>query len=268
MDQVFGQLAAIIARHSWDDPDGLVDILSRVCRNARGSSRASCTKLDQVGEWKNWFSHLQAQIKGMHDIHWLKFCRREDLGVAAQAPIEMDDFPMNTPRSGGDIMIVVKQWMADKDPLQVIAFLPEGDIPELLGRQPPQPAGDVGRRPISSKVKKNIVSNAPKCRAAGFISETAEAYLLGWCDGTLPQLTRPARLHFLEHCWQGTQAVGHQPLAVPLVAAARAPRPLRVVRARRPRAAPAVPGVEAPPAGAPEDQGSDGEEGPVEFEDT
>lgn len=233
MDQVFGQLAAIISRTCWDDPDGLLDILGRICRHAKGSSRATASKIDQCAKWKDWVAHLRMQFAGMHDVHSLKFCRREDLGLAVlNAGVVVQDFPEGKPRSAGDIMMVVKEWLADKAPLQVFALFPEADTASLLANQPQQPVGITARRPISEQVQRNIRYHAPRCRAAGFISASAADYLLGWCGSTIPQISRPARLSFLEHRWQGAGLVIH-PRPLPELVAARAPRPMRIVQARR-----------------------------------
>ena len=58
-----------------------------------------------------------------------------------------------------------------------------------LGMQ--QPTGVAERRQIGADVVKNIMSIAPKCEAQGSISAAALAYLLGWCQCTLPKLARP-----------------------------------------------------------------------------
>ena len=54
-----------------------------------------------------------------------------------------------------------------------------------------QPVGVADRRPIADDVIKNICKLAPMCEAQGIISKESLAYMLGWCEKTLPRTPRP-----------------------------------------------------------------------------
>lgn len=249
MDQLFAQVALAIARACFNDPDDVVEVLSRLCRGVKGSVRANAYKLDQVACWKEWVAHLRLKLKGLHDCHYLRICRREDIGLPAadwghghdgreELCAEVQDFAPGVPRSGGDIVIVAKQWMADRTPTQVLALVPAVDARRVLENRPDQPSGVAMRRPIGPQVIRSIRTYAPQAAAAGFISEAGASYLQAWVDGIWPRYTRPREYSFLEHRWR--QAPAAVPPLPPHLREASAARPIRVVRMRGARGAAAA----------------------------
>ena len=76
MDQVFSQKAALIARHTFNTPDEVVNILDTSCRPDAAGERARkqakihkvkamAYKLDEVAGWKKWLQVVGVKIKGM-----------------------------------------------------------------------------------------------------------------------------------------------------------------------------------------------------------
>ena len=106
------------------------------------------------------------------------------------APV--NDFPDGHPRNGLDIMLVCKRWLADQAYTHVIALFPAGEVSAIARYFNQGPQGTAEKRPICEKVRKNLQTMAPRCKASGDISGDAEAFLLQWCDGHLPELAPPA----------------------------------------------------------------------------
>ncbi len=116
----------------------VVGVLRRVCRNsASGHDQASAGKLDQAATWKHWVCQLRLKFKNMTgpgSPHYFKFVRRCDLGLplmkehghlgSSELAYEITDFPHNQHKDPKDVMLVVKSFMADRRPLQVVAIAP------------------------------------------------------------------------------------------------------------------------------------------------
>lgn len=74
MDQVIGETAGFLARHTYDTGEQVVDLLDATCHKAacekqRGprvpTRNASATKLDECALWKEWVSFLGISFKGL-----------------------------------------------------------------------------------------------------------------------------------------------------------------------------------------------------------
>lgn len=80
LDQVFSRQAALIARHTFDTPQQLVEILDSATRppedeqervrEQQGAARVSCIayKLDRAPDWKKWTSVLGIRLKGLRAL--------------------------------------------------------------------------------------------------------------------------------------------------------------------------------------------------------
>ncbi len=112
-----------------------------------------------------------------------------------QVPIE--DLPEGFRKGPGDIMMVVKHYMADTTVQQVFCVAPESRILLLQDTMGIQPAGIAQRRPVRSEVKRNIETEVPQLLSRRFISTAAAHYLLNYGRGTLPLPARPSAYKFL-----------------------------------------------------------------------
>ena len=80
LDQIFSRQAALIARHTFDTPQELVEILDSATRplegeqervrEQQGAARMSCIayKLDRAPDWKKWASVLGIRLKGLRAL--------------------------------------------------------------------------------------------------------------------------------------------------------------------------------------------------------
>ena len=69
--------------------------------------------------------------------------------IISQAPIE--DLPSHAAKSAGDIMLVVKRWLADDKPHQIICVAPAAAIKRVLADATGlQPAGVACRRKLEA----------------------------------------------------------------------------------------------------------------------
>ncbi|CAK9117825.1 unnamed protein product [Durusdinium trenchii] len=170
LDQIFSQQAAMLARHEFATPDDVVALMDDTFKpesaadEIRKQSRrvkveSYARKLDQVADWK------MEEIRG-------------------------------SPPHAADVILIAKKYMATCDPLRVICLVPASKCCELRASLQ-QPVGLDPRRPISEKVRKNILSVAPYCCEKGMITRDGLAYLLGWVQNELPQVPRPSEYPFL-----------------------------------------------------------------------
>ena len=113
------------------------------------------------------------------------------------APVS--DFPDGHPRSGLDIMLVCKRWLADQAYTHVIALIPASEVSGIARHFNRGPQSIAEKRPMCEKVRKNLQSMAPRCKASGDISGDSEAFLLQWCQGHLPELAPPANHTLLSY---------------------------------------------------------------------
>lgn len=147
-------------------------------------------------------------------MHYLRFCFRQDLSQSLPGHNQcmefcpFEDFPDNQPKNGLDVMLVCKRWLADQSYCHMIALFPASQISAIANHLNPGPMGIAEKRPISEKVRKNLTSMAPRCKASGDISGDAEAFLLQWCAGQLPRLPPPASHALLSYQCPGLSFAG------------------------------------------------------------
>ena len=159
LDQVFAQVASVISGCVFNSAKDVLDILGRICRRsstASGASsfptRAFATKLDETACWQEWSDRANIKFAGhaqKGSPHYMRICRREDIGLplneqghpnSSETLIPLDDFPEGQPRHGDDIVVVIKEWLADLAPIQIIVLVPvslrEKIRKSLIGVQP------------------------------------------------------------------------------------------------------------------------------------
>ena len=115
----------------------------------------------------------------------------------------MDDFPLSrtATKSGKDVFLVAKRYMADRSVHRLIALVPADTVRAIrLGFQEPQ--GVAARRPIGRNVLSNIQRYLPRCRSRGDIPQAAAEYLERWTSGTLEPVPRPASYPILRFRWR------------------------------------------------------------------
>ena len=115
----------------------------------------------------------------------------------------MDDFPLSrtATKSGKDVFLVAKRYMADRSVHRQIALVPADTVRAIrLGFQEPQ--GVAARRPIGRNVLSNIQRYLPRCRSRGDIPQAAAEYLERWTSGTLEPVPRPASYPILRFRWR------------------------------------------------------------------
>jgi len=234
IDQVFAQVVKAIAGAIFDDPDDVVELLGRLCRasggrprNTTGAKRqktsneeprppsnlaASAYKLDEVALWKDWGNPVGVKFTGHAQLaspHYFRLCRRVDIGMhiseaghagSSENNVSIIDFEPGVPRSADDICLVIKKFMADTCPAQILAVLPACRKAGILAK-PLQPTGVETRRALPKKQQRSLKLESNRLRHMLFISENARTYLHQLADGTLIKLARPATYEFLKHRW-------------------------------------------------------------------
>jgi hypothetical protein len=75
VDQAFGQTAGYISQSTFDDINGLVDLLDSATRpnpekSAHGKTfrNARAERLDQTADWKLWVSRLGIKMSGLRNL--------------------------------------------------------------------------------------------------------------------------------------------------------------------------------------------------------
>ncbi|CAK9104005.1 unnamed protein product [Durusdinium trenchii] len=201
--------AALIARHTFDNPQKLVEILDSATRPAedeqeqvreqRGAPRINCIayKLDKAADWKKWTSMLGIRLKGLRRVGQIRISLRRDIDASSYGHCEVQEI-RNAEQSGDDLILLAKRFMADSEPFQVVTLM-TAEQAATLRRSFAQPDGDWSRRPISDKVKRSIRTKAPLCVQQGVISVEAAAYLTNWAEGAMQWLPRPQSYQFLTH---------------------------------------------------------------------
>lgn len=121
--------------------------------------------------------------------------------------VSIEDLPEGMQRGPGDIMMIVKHYMADDAPRQVICVAPATRILALHDSIGLQPAGIAKRRPIRHEVRKNLESEVPQLMKRGFISTAAADYLLNYAAGTLPLPKRPRFYNCLNYRWDNPGSI-------------------------------------------------------------
>jgi hypothetical protein len=98
---------------------------------------ATAEQLDEASDWSMWTAALDMKmqfITGPAAAHFFKFCRRADLGAVlcaaevhnceGELQVAITEFEDGTRPDPEDVMLVVKHWMADPKPSQIIAVAP------------------------------------------------------------------------------------------------------------------------------------------------
>ena len=111
-------------------------------------------------------------------------------------------------------MMYTKRWLGDRSIAMIAAVVSESRAEEVRQGISP-PAGVAGLRPISEKVRKTILRQAPVCARRRDITNEAAEYLVGWCQGNLPQVQRPPTYNILSHRWDGSALPGAPGTYVP-----------------------------------------------------
>ena len=241
---MFAQIAGIIAQSTFNTPDELVEILARVGRqsSANGETNVVASKLDQTADWKPWGARANIQITGHAQRgapHYFRICRREDIGLAlnhghngnSELEVEVVDFGAGVPKSADDVMVVVKHFMHDSRPQQIIALVPASEREAILASGL-DPRDTAPRRPIHADMRDNILKYTATCRAQGFLSEDASVYLTSWVLGTLPRASRPTTFRWMNWRWRAAGMQDTKQLAVRHYEGMDAMRGVRVDRRR------------------------------------
>ena len=137
-------------------------------------------------------------------MHYFRFLTRADLAPDTLNNAErILDFPNRFPRSAGDVLVYTKRWLGDKSIVTVASLVPEVRAAEIR-QQAHAPAGIAAKRLISPKVQKRIWRQAPICFKHGDISNDAYEFLMGWSQGQLPEIPRPAQYGILNYRWDSS----------------------------------------------------------------
>lgn len=142
-------------------------------------------------------------------MHYFRFLTRGDLSPETLNNCgEILDFRGGVPRSAGDVLVYTKRWLGDKSVVKIVSLVPQARAEEI--RQCiHSPAGIAQKRTISDKVKQQIQRKAPVCLRNGDISRDAYDYLVGWSQGILPEVPRPAQYGILNYRWDSSSGPAH-----------------------------------------------------------
>ena len=129
----------------------------------------------------------------------MRIVRRCDVDPSSLGFCQVEELPSWSTPGPGDLLVIAKKHMADATPFKVVVVMSEARANALRAAfvQPRQ--GCVRRRPISTKVLKNLEGLVGRCRGQGLINDEASAYLLGWSRGDWPKLSRPVSYSHLTH---------------------------------------------------------------------
>lgn len=148
------------------------------------------------------------QLSG--NVGQLRFCLRQDIDPVSFGSCEVEELRgIDHQPHGSDVLLLCKRFMADPEPFRVICLVSAATSAQLRSSFQ-QPVGVSDRRAISETLRKNLKAKAPVCRRQGSITLDAEAYLIGWVEGTWPRIPRPNRYNFLELRRFPIPHVGHQ----------------------------------------------------------
>ena len=116
-----------------------------------------------------------------------KFVTRCDLGMPLnpehghtghkENEVAVEDLPKMFKKSPDDVMLVVKQYMSDPQPMQIICLVPAHFRGKFIH---PQPVGSQGRRPKSKHLVDSVEYHVPLLIRQGMISNAAAKYLVAF----------------------------------------------------------------------------------------
>ena len=114
-------------------------------------------KLDQVAQWDTWTEKLNVTFKymtGPDSPHYFKVCSRGDLGhlpgpscldpTSELSEAATHDVPM--PQRADDVVVVTKQFLSSRRPLQVLTIVPGSCLPRACPAGQPQGVTERRRR--------------------------------------------------------------------------------------------------------------------------
>ena len=209
VDQVFGQVARLLMGKACQSAAEMINILEQCIDNGnqpeqsgrlRGSV-AVASKLDQVSCWKQFVSQAGLSFKGLRNVHYMRFSSRKDLGADVLDNVHhLEELGGRWEPHSDDVFLITKKWLSDTEVQRAIAVVPASVAQQIrTGYQPP--AGLARRRAIGEQVQQNLLKRVPICQRSGEVTNEGARYLLGWCQGILPQKTKPATYTFLSHRW-------------------------------------------------------------------
>lgn len=137
-------------------------------------------------------------------MHYFRFLARSDLSPdTLNSADDIREFPNSWPQAAGDILVYTKRWLGDKSVVCVASLVPESRVVEIQ-QSFHLPQGVAPKRLISEKVQKKIWRGAPPCLRNGDITREAYDYLVGWSQGLLPEVPRPAQYGILNYRWDSS----------------------------------------------------------------
>jgi hypothetical protein len=208
IDGTFGQLTVKLSALEFDNDEDVVMLLMQLAGALgieQSSKRASLAyKMDEAASWETWWDDLAVsytQMTGPRAPHVFKICLRKDLGKLGDTGEQStlaEAFPGNFPPSGGDVVVVVKEYLHARSVHQIFTAWPA----RLCGAslQPEPPLGSLHpRRPMAVNDRNQIARKAEEQYAGRSISVKARDYLVEWALGTRRRVPRPASYRFLGH---------------------------------------------------------------------
>ena len=138
----------------------------------------------------------------------LRFSLRKDIDPSSYGHCECEEL-RGQPRSGEDVILIAKKFMASPEPYKVVVLL-SAEQCATLRKSICQPSGVASRRPISDKVTSNIKGKVPVLLRNQILHPDAAAYLQNWAGSTLEHLPRPRAYSVLNHRYDQDPEVGGQ----------------------------------------------------------
>jgi len=127
----------------------------------------------------------------------LRFSLRKDIDPASFGQVQCEEL-RGQPRSGDDLILIAKKFMASPEPYKVVVLL-SAEQCATLRKSFCQPVGVAGRRAISQKVQSNIKGKVGALVRSQILHPDAAAYLTNWATSTLHRIPRPTAYSVLEH---------------------------------------------------------------------
>jgi hypothetical protein len=226
---------------SWDCPEDILGHTRRVMEGLLSKEEVVVETLDFVRDWKTWEAPLDLRFKGIANgpgsQHFYRFWRRECIPHTDLHNIP-DSCAAGLP---GDVLMEVKQFMADKVPCQPFDLVLRQGEADLLD---PAPAAVLPRRPIEPATVKQVRTMARKMETHYPDRHRAREYLSEWCTRSSTNgMNLPRDLKFLREpavCLLQVDEPALRPLATGEV-------PARLVSVQRPKRRPNAGADNLPP---------------------
>lgn len=209
VDQVFGQITRLLMGKRCQSASEMIALLEDCIQQGHQSEKsgrlrgsvAVANKLDQVSCWKKFVNQVGVSFKGLRHVHYMRFCARKDLGADVLDNVHhLEEYgPRWTPHDE-DVFLVTKRWLSDSEIQRAMVVVPASVAKQIRqGYQPP--GGLASKRAIGEQVQKVLQKRVPICQRTGEVTTEGAHYLLGWCQGTLPQKPKPDVYNFLSYRW-------------------------------------------------------------------